>query len=81
MIFATAFNISSDLMLLAIPIPIIIRSQLPRKRKIVLCLVLGLGVLNVGSAQGCPVCAMLIIPSRADFGGCAQSILQLLQPK
>lgn len=32
MIFATAFNISSDLMLLGIPIPIVIRSQLPLKR-------------------------------------------------
>jgi len=32
MIFATAFNISSDLMLLAIPIPIVVRSQLPMKR-------------------------------------------------
>jgi len=47
MIFATAFNISSDLMLLAIPFPIVFKTQLPLKRKIGLCFVLGLGALNV----------------------------------
>lgn len=46
MIFATAWNISSDLMLLAIPFPIVFKTQLPLKRKIGLCFVLGLGVLN-----------------------------------
>ena len=47
MIFATAWNISSDLMLLAVPIPIIFKTQLPLKRKVILCCVLCLGVLNV----------------------------------
>jgi len=47
MIFATAWNISSDLMLLTIPIPVVFKTQLPLKRKLVLCGVLGLGVLNV----------------------------------
>ena len=47
MIFATAWNISSDLMLLTIPIPVVFKTQLPLKRKLVLCCVLGLGVLNV----------------------------------
>ncbi|KAM7211408.1 hypothetical protein V8F06_013208 [Rhypophila decipiens] len=47
MIFATAFNISSDLMLLGIPIPIVIQSQLPLKRKLILCAVLGLGAFNI----------------------------------
>jgi hypothetical protein len=32
MIFATAFNISTDLMLLCIPIPIVIQSKIPMKR-------------------------------------------------
>lgn len=32
MIFATAFNISTDLMLLCIPIPIVIQSRIPMKR-------------------------------------------------
>ncbi|ORY60269.1 uncharacterized protein BCR38DRAFT_375428 [Pseudomassariella vexata] len=41
MIFATSFNVSSDLMLLAIPIPLIIRTQFPLKRKLILCCVLG----------------------------------------
>ncbi|KAK0748972.1 hypothetical protein B0T18DRAFT_321746 [Schizothecium vesticola] len=51
MIFATSFNISTDLMLLCIPIPIVIQSRIPMKRcaptKIVLCCVLGLGCLNI----------------------------------
>ncbi|KAH8909402.1 hypothetical protein BR93DRAFT_975677 [Coniochaeta sp. PMI_546] len=47
MMFATAWNISSDLMLLCVPIPVIAKSQLPLKRKIILCAVLGLGILNV----------------------------------
>ncbi|KAB5515472.1 hypothetical protein GE09DRAFT_1159726 [Coniochaeta sp. 2T2.1] len=47
LIHATAWNISSDLMLLCVPIPVIWKSQLPMKRKIILCAVLGLGILNV----------------------------------
>ncbi|KJZ77686.1 hypothetical protein HIM_02863 [Hirsutella minnesotensis 3608] len=50
MIFATACNISSDLLLLFIPIPIIIKTRLPIKRKIILCLILGLGVFNILAA-------------------------------
>lgn len=33
MIFATSFNISSDLMLLLIPLPIIVRTRLPLRRQ------------------------------------------------
>lgn len=33
MIFATSFNISSDLMLILIPLPIIIKTHLPVKRQ------------------------------------------------
>jgi hypothetical protein len=51
MIFATAWNISSDLALFFIPIPVIAKSQLPLKRKIVLCCVLGLGLLNVSQVS------------------------------
>ncbi|PHH90988.1 hypothetical protein CDD83_2009 [Cordyceps sp. RAO-2017] len=50
MIFATACNISSDLLLLFIPIPIIIKTRLPAKRKAILCLILGLGVFNILAA-------------------------------
>ncbi|KAI1149428.1 hypothetical protein F4825DRAFT_464128 [Nemania diffusa] len=46
-IIATTWNISSDLMLLAIPIPFVIRTRLPRKKKIILCCILGVGVLNI----------------------------------
>ncbi|EQL01081.1 UbiD family decarboxylase [Ophiocordyceps sinensis CO18] len=47
MMFATACNISSDLLLLFIPIPIIIKTRLAIKRKVILCLILGLGVFNI----------------------------------
>ncbi|PFH61599.1 hypothetical protein XA68_16860 [Ophiocordyceps unilateralis] len=50
MIFTTACNISSDLLLLFIPIPIIIKTRLPAKKKAILCLILGLGVFNILAA-------------------------------
>ncbi|KAH8721810.1 hypothetical protein BGZ61DRAFT_195444 [Ilyonectria robusta] len=50
MIFATACNISSDLMLLCVPIPIMIKIRLPMKRKIGLCCVFGLGIFNILAA-------------------------------
>ncbi|KAG5981728.1 hypothetical protein E4U55_002625 [Claviceps digitariae] len=50
MIFATACNISSDILLLLIPIPIILKTRLPRKRKFILILILGLGVFNILAA-------------------------------
>ncbi|KAG6009334.1 hypothetical protein E4U21_002642 [Claviceps maximensis] len=50
MIFATACNISSDILLLLIPIPIILKTRLPRKRKMILILILGLGVFNILAA-------------------------------
>lgn len=34
MIFATAFNITSDIMLLCIPVPIVIQSRIPLKRQV-----------------------------------------------
>ncbi|KAF7561392.1 hypothetical protein G7046_g2756 [Stylonectria norvegica] len=50
MIFATACNISSDIMLLLIPIPIMIKIRLPLKRKVGLCCVFGLGIFNILAA-------------------------------
>ncbi|KAK3617711.1 hypothetical protein LTR22_026640 [Elasticomyces elasticus] len=50
MIFATAWNISADLVLLAIPLKIIPGLQLPLRRKIMLICVLGLGVFNILAA-------------------------------
>ncbi|OAQ60485.1 decarboxylase [Pochonia chlamydosporia 170] len=50
MIFATACNISSDILLLLIPIPIIVKTRLPAKRKIILVCILGLGVFNILAA-------------------------------
>ncbi|KAL8690142.1 MAG: hypothetical protein Q9218_004349 [Villophora microphyllina] len=45
--WAAVFNISSDLVMLYIPLPILMKAQLPLKRKIILCAVFSLGVLIV----------------------------------
>ncbi|KAK5652655.1 hypothetical protein OQA88_10249 [Cercophora sp. LCS_1] len=45
MIFATSFNITSDVMLLCIPIPIVVQSRIPLKRKVLLCCIL-IAILN-----------------------------------
>lgn len=50
MIFATACNISSDILLLLIPIPIIFKTRLPARRKVILICILGLGVFNILAA-------------------------------
>jgi hypothetical protein len=47
LITITALHVSSDLMMLAIPLPIIARSRLPLRRKLILIGVFGLGVLVV----------------------------------
>ncbi|KAH8803245.1 hypothetical protein F5884DRAFT_682416 [Xylogone sp. PMI_703] len=50
MITATVFNVSSDLMMLLIPLPLLITSRLPLKRKLVLCCVFGLGIFVILAA-------------------------------
>ena len=50
MITATVFNISSDLMMLCIPLPLLMKAQLPLKRKIVLCCVFSLGIFVILTA-------------------------------
>ncbi|KAI4220049.1 MAG: hypothetical protein L6R36_007898 [Xanthoria steineri] len=50
LITSAVFNITSDLMMLYIPLPILIKARLPLKRKIVLCGVFSLGVLVILSA-------------------------------
>lgn len=47
MITTAAFHVSSDLMILLIPVPLIARTKLPLRRKIVLCCVFGLGLAVV----------------------------------
>ncbi|KAK3314594.1 hypothetical protein B0H66DRAFT_627231 [Apodospora peruviana] len=47
MITVTIFNVSSDLAMLCIPLPMIARARLPLRRKLVLCGVFSLGVLVV----------------------------------
>ena len=50
LITASVFNISSDLMMLLIPLPMLIKARLPVKRKAVLCAVFSLGVFVVLAA-------------------------------
>ncbi|KAH8815546.1 hypothetical protein F5884DRAFT_181938 [Xylogone sp. PMI_703] len=50
LITSTVFNISSDLMMLLIPLPLLITSKLPLKRKIVLCGVFSLGIFVILAA-------------------------------
>ncbi|EFX04441.1 hypothetical protein CMQ_1369 [Grosmannia clavigera kw1407] len=47
MITMTAFHVSSDLLMLLIPVPLIARTNLPMQRKVVLCFVFGLGLAVV----------------------------------
>jgi len=49
LIFATAWNISADLMLIAVPLKLLPGLQLPLKKKILIIGVLSLGVFNVSS--------------------------------
>ena len=48
MIFATTMNITSDLLLISILILLIIKVNLPVKRKVILVCILCLGGFNVG---------------------------------
>ncbi|KAH9209079.1 hypothetical protein DL95DRAFT_344790 [Leptodontidium sp. 2 PMI_412] len=50
MITATTFNISSDLMMLLIPLPLLIKSKLPLKRKLIVCGVFSLGIFVILAA-------------------------------
>ena len=49
-ITSAVFNISSDLLILCIPIPVLIKLQLPLKRKIILGIVFSLGIFTVLTA-------------------------------
>ena len=48
----TVFNISSDLMMLCIPLPILIRAKLPLQKKLILCIVFSMGIFVI-------ICAVL----------------------
>lgn len=50
MITNAVFNISSDIMILFIPMPVFLQSQLPARKKIILCGVFGLGIFTVRTA-------------------------------
>ena len=47
MITVTVFHVSSDLLMLLIPVPMIARARLPLLRKIILCIIFSLGLLVV----------------------------------
>ncbi|KAL1612759.1 hypothetical protein SLS60_000988 [Paraconiothyrium brasiliense] len=46
----TAFNISSDLIMLCIALQMLVRSSLPLKRKFVLCFIFSLGLFTIAAA-------------------------------
>ena len=48
----TVFNISSDLMMLCIPLPILVRAKLPLQKKLILCIVFSMGIFVI-------ICAVL----------------------
>ncbi|KAF4981837.1 hypothetical protein FZEAL_2415 [Fusarium zealandicum] len=50
MITNAVINISSDIMIIALPMPVFIQSQLPIKRKVVLCAVFALGTFTILAA-------------------------------
>jgi hypothetical protein len=50
LIVNTVFNISSDLLMLCIPLPILIRAQLPLRKKLILCIVFSMGIFVIISA-------------------------------
>ncbi|KPM35988.1 hypothetical protein AK830_g10570 [Neonectria ditissima] len=56
-------NISSDIMIIAIPMPIFLKSQLPTKRKAVLVAVFALGAFTVGLDQTLKPVTRLTIPA------------------
>jgi len=49
MITNAVINISSDIMIIILPMPVFLQSQLPLKRKIILCGVFALGIFTVSS--------------------------------
>ncbi|KAF2447430.1 hypothetical protein P171DRAFT_470702 [Karstenula rhodostoma CBS 690.94] len=50
MITNTVFNLSTDVMIIALPMPVLIGSQLPWKRKLTLCCVFALGIFTILAA-------------------------------
>ncbi|KAI0134293.1 hypothetical protein BJ170DRAFT_679196 [Xylariales sp. AK1849] len=44
------FNISSDIMIIALPMPVFLQSQLPLKKKAILCTVFAFGIFTILSA-------------------------------
>lgn len=44
-------NISSDLLIISIPLPIVIAAQFPWKRKLILCGVFALGLFTVSTTR------------------------------
>jgi hypothetical protein len=50
MITNAVFNISSDIMIIVLPMPLLIQSSLALKRKIILCVVFALGIFTILAA-------------------------------
>jgi len=54
MITNAVINISSDIMIIILPMPVFLQSQLPLKRKIILCGIFALGIFTVSPTTPCP---------------------------
>lgn len=65
------FNISSDLIMLCIAIPMFIRSLLPLKRKLILCCIFSLGIFVVGGVHIDGECSLI-------FPGACIGVKQIL---
>ncbi|KAL9595593.1 MAG: hypothetical protein Q9219_006357 [cf. Caloplaca sp. 3 TL-2023] len=61
LITSAVFNITSDLMMIYIPLPILVRARLPTKRKVILCGVFSLAILVTDLTSSPPqiLCAIL----------------------
>lgn len=62
MITNAVMNISSDIMIIALPMPVFLQSQLAIKRKVVLCGVFALGIFTV-----CPETARILKVGNANL--------------
>lgn len=45
------FNLTSDIMIILIPIPLLLRSHWPLRKKMILCAVFGLGIFTASLAS------------------------------
>lgn len=55
------FNTTSDAMMLAVPIPLLLRSSLPKKQKFAMVIIFGMGIFVASTLQTCQNNAAIIV--------------------